>query len=134
MAHYKDGTQARVGDIVRGHPGFGLDDRAEDAAEITGLVLCVASDGSSVTVLAPSGCLGEFGLWDAECNRRGALVTGKLAYGSACSFRLAVPEEAIAAARSEAQAALSNANALADAGHAELDDEWENRWGELLRS
>lgn len=83
MPHYKDGTLAKVGDIVKGK-GYNVKDENGELAEITGVVINVNEGATvcNVTLLIPGNSIGTF----TASNEYGALISGKIEYGQTDHF------------------------------------------------
>lgn len=89
MPHYKDGTKARVGDVVRGHGYNVRDPDTGELAEITGIVTHVTpnADACNVQVQLVDGCDGVYSRTDDDGRvQTGALIRGRIEYGQADHF------------------------------------------------
>lgn len=88
MPHYKDGTEAKPGDVVRGK-GYNLKDENGELREIVGVLIGVVpnSEACNVTVLIPTECVGT--ILPANGHSYGAVgsvLTGVTEYGQADHF------------------------------------------------
>lgn len=90
MPHYSDGTEAKVGDIVRGK-GYNQKDAnglKEIVAIVTGITPSTAT--CNVTLLIPDGALGHFTTSRADGAASdkvtGHVITGIFEYGQADHF------------------------------------------------
>lgn len=83
MPHYKDGTQARVGDIVRGK-GYNVKDEKGNLKEIVGIVLSINPNvkACNLTLIIPHDAFGQF----SSGSKYGAMILGATEYGQTDHF------------------------------------------------
>jgi hypothetical protein len=92
LPHYKDGTPAKPGDIIRG-TGYNIKDEDGQLQEIVGVLLAVNpnTDVCNVTILIPEEFLGNLSPTSSGTalgGKSGALLAGKVEYGQADHFEL----------------------------------------------
>ena len=91
MPHYKDGTPAKVGDIVVGK-GYNQKDDSGELATIAAIVVGISpgSDSCNVSLLIPNGALGHFTTprvdGAAYDGITGHVISGVFEYGQADHF------------------------------------------------
>jgi hypothetical protein len=91
MPHYRDGTEARVGDIVRGK-GYNQRDETGSLKEIVAIVTGITEGTAScnLTLLIPNGALGHFTTERVDGGQTagvtGHVIAGVFEYGQADHF------------------------------------------------
>ena len=87
MPHYKDGTEAKPGDVVRGK-GYNLKDEGGELREILAVVIGVVpgSDACNVTLLLPTEVVGTVLPAHGHGGINGVILTGVTEYGQADHF------------------------------------------------
>lgn len=87
MPHYKDGTPANPGDIVRGK-GYNVKDSGGNLKEIVAVVMSVNPNVQqcNVTLLIPEQYVGT--LTSTALGKSGAMFAGTIEYGQTDHFEL----------------------------------------------
>lgn len=91
MPHYADGTEAHVGDIVKGK-GYNQKDENGALKDIVAIVTGITpgTDSCNITLLIPDGALGHFTTPRAEGSSSdritGHVISGTFEYGQADHF------------------------------------------------